>query len=234
MKFGLLKSKIEKHLLESYSKDIFKDEIKIFKKLVLEDKKISKLYNLYDELNKNKGFNKEYAEEYLKESVNVYSNNIPEMKSIELLEWWVGEVKTNNQYESIDIFLSKDDISIENIIESKNKLVESLTKKEVVSETIKIPIKKMVEVSNKTIESYLENLNENDRQEIKKIISLSEDELKTRYNLLSEIAIERLEKTKSDVDGDTKKQIDDVIEKIKTEEINHISYVKLKELSNSI
>jgi len=43
IKFGILKSKIEKVLLESYSNDTFKDELKNFKKLVLENKNISKM-----------------------------------------------------------------------------------------------------------------------------------------------------------------------------------------------
>ena len=41
-KFGILKSKIENVLLESYKNDTFKDELKTFKKLVLENKNVSK------------------------------------------------------------------------------------------------------------------------------------------------------------------------------------------------
>ena len=37
IKFGILKSKIEKVLLESYSNNTFKGELKNFKKLVLEN-----------------------------------------------------------------------------------------------------------------------------------------------------------------------------------------------------
>jgi hypothetical protein len=48
--FGLLKTKIENVLLESYSNDTFKNELKTFKKLVIENKNISKLFYLYDEL----------------------------------------------------------------------------------------------------------------------------------------------------------------------------------------
>ena len=44
MKFGILKSKIEEKLLESYIKQNFKNEIKHFKKLVLEDKTISSIF----------------------------------------------------------------------------------------------------------------------------------------------------------------------------------------------
>lgn len=234
MEFGILKSKIEKHLLESYENNTFKDAIKIFKKLVMEDQKISKLYNLYDELNSNKGFDKSTAEEYLKESVEVYNRNNPPSKSIELLEWWVGDVKTKNNYKNIDVYLTKNDTKIENILESKKQLIESLTKKEIVREHINVPVNKMIEISNETIENYLKNINESEKNEIKKILSLNESELKTRYNILSEMTIDKLEKTKKDVDDETKKQIDEVISKIQEEKINHISYVKLKELNQSI
>ena len=50
MKFGLLKSKIEKCLIESYKKDSFKKNMFIFKELVLENKNIGKLFYLYNEL----------------------------------------------------------------------------------------------------------------------------------------------------------------------------------------
>lgn len=234
MKFGLLKSKIEKHLLESYSNNNFKDEIKIFKKLVLEDKKLSKLYHLYDELNKNKGFDKGYAEEYLKESVDVYSNTVPSKKSIDLLEWWIGDVKTENEYKDIDTYLSKEDTLIENILSSKKNIIESLTKKEKIQESLNLPLYKMVEASNQTIETYLQSIDESERKEIKKILSMNEDEIKQRFNILSEITIEKLEKTKKDADEETQKQIDDVINKIQKESINHVSYVKLKELNQSL
>ena len=57
MKFGILKSKIETLLSESYSKKTFKQELSNFKKYVLENKNISKLYYLYDDLTSNKGIN---------------------------------------------------------------------------------------------------------------------------------------------------------------------------------
>ena len=49
MKFGILKSKIEKVLLESYSNNTFKNELKNFKTNVLDKKNIAKIFYLYDE-----------------------------------------------------------------------------------------------------------------------------------------------------------------------------------------
>lgn len=234
MEFGLLKSKIEKHLLESYRKDTFGEEIKIFKKIVLENKQLSKVFYLYDELNKNKGFDKSFAEEFLKESVEVFEKNKPSKKDIEILEWWVGDVDCQNDYNNIDVYLNKNDVVIENIINSKKQIIESLTKKEVKKEHVKLPIEKIVEVSNQTIQNYLNNLSESERNEIKKVISLNEEELKMKFDTLSEITINKLNQIKESSDDETKKSIDEVMKKIEKEEVSHINYVKLKELNLSL
>ena len=67
--FGLLKSKIENVLLESYSNNTFKNEITTFKKLVLENKNISNLYYLYDELNSPKSLNESFVNDYINECI---------------------------------------------------------------------------------------------------------------------------------------------------------------------
>jgi hypothetical protein len=57
MKFGILKSKIEDCLVESYKKNSLKKDMFVFEELVLKNKSLSTLYFLYDELSKNKGLN---------------------------------------------------------------------------------------------------------------------------------------------------------------------------------
>lgn len=231
MKFGVLKSKIEQHLLECYSTGTFKNELKIFNVLVLENKNVSRLYNLYDELTKNKGFDKTYSEEYLKESSEIYTKNQLDDSTYETINWWVNDVVCENNYSDLDTFFTKDESSIENILESKRRILETLTKKEVVVEHIDIPIQDMVTISNETIKNYLNSIDEGTRNEVKKLLSLTEDELTMRFNVLSEMTIEKLENIK---DETNKEKIDEVISKIMNEDINHISYVKLKELNNSI
>ena len=69
MKFGLIKSRIEKYLSESYkNKDLFKVNMSVFNELVLSDRNIKKLFYLYDELSTNKGLNENYANEFLNQS----------------------------------------------------------------------------------------------------------------------------------------------------------------------
>ena len=127
VKFGILKTKIETLLLESYSNNTFKNEIKTFNKLVLSNKNISKLFYLYDELNSNKGLSESIAKEFVFESITLYENLINKVqnKDIKLIMDWVSKTKTNNQYEHIDNLLGRSDdvLNLENKIKNKKIIV---------------------------------------------------------------------------------------------------------------
>ena len=107
MKFGILKSKIETLLSESYSKKTFKQELANFKKNVLDNKNISKLYYLYDDLTSNKGLNESIVDTYINESITNYNKVVNKINSNDLmtLKNWVGNIKTTNQYQHIDDLL---------------------------------------------------------------------------------------------------------------------------------
>ena len=58
MTFGQIKSIIEQNLLESYKDEKrFKQAIREFKQNILENKTISKIYSLYDDLSSPQGLN---------------------------------------------------------------------------------------------------------------------------------------------------------------------------------
>ena len=107
MEFGLLKSKIENILVESYNNGTFNKEIKNFKSLVLGNKEVRMSYHLYEELSKEKGFIKEFAEDYLDECISLYSQNTINKNSLKRLNEWVKNVKCENNYSDIDTVLSK-------------------------------------------------------------------------------------------------------------------------------
>ena len=89
MKFGLIKSKIEKNLSESYkNKDLFKVNMSVFNELVLGDKNIKKIFYLYDELSSNKGLNENHANEFLNQSQIIFENTVNKInpKKIKELE----------------------------------------------------------------------------------------------------------------------------------------------------
>jgi hypothetical protein len=133
VKFGLLKSKIEKLMLESYSNGTFKTEMKNFKKNVLENKNISKLFYLYDELNSNKGLNESIVDDYIYECITIYENTINKIKNSTLVDLsnWVVNVKSDNNYSTIDNLFSNDVLTIESRLSSKKLIKESLKKKPV-------------------------------------------------------------------------------------------------------
>ena len=98
MTIGHIKSAIEQRLLESYSNNTFSSEIKTFKKLVLENKNMSKLFYLYDELNSKKGLNENVVDSYINECITLFENTINKMEPNEFLplKKWVKDSSSEN------------------------------------------------------------------------------------------------------------------------------------------
>jgi len=237
MKFGLLKSKIEKQLIESYSNGLFKSEMKFFKKLVLENKNIGKLFYLYDELNSNKGMKDSIVSDYINECVTIYENTINKISKSQLdnLKHWVSETESENIYESIDNLFTSDILNIENKIMSRRTIAESLKKEPLQKkEVIKLPISTMVNMANKTINSYIENLNESDKQELMKFLSKDEKDMEKDYSLVKEDVLEKLKSLQEECDIETKSKIDETINKIQSEKFDKLSYFRLKGLKESL
>jgi CBS domain containing-hemolysin-like protein len=92
----------------------------------------------------------------------------------------------------------------------------------------------MVEVANNTLSNYLTTLNEEDLATIKKYSTLSKDELSKRYEVLSEMVIEKLEKLTKTSEKEVVSQINETISKIKNDKIDSVSLIKLKTLNESL
>lgn len=238
MKFGILKSKIEKLLTESYRKNNFSNEIKVFKKLVLENKKISKLFQIYNELNSNKGLDESTANDYINECIKIYENSVNKLtkNEITLLENWVRNIQSKNEYETIDNLFSNDITILEKKIESRKTLKESLKKKQITKEKeiVKLPISTMINVANKTISNYIDNLNESQKTELKNLLTISEEQLKGDFNSVKEELLDKLSKLKESVDEETKSKINETIQKVTSEECNVMTFVKLKNLKENL
>ncbi len=238
MRFGIIKSKIEKVLLESYSKNTFKEEIKKFNSLVLENKNISKLFYLYGELSSNKGLSESIAKDYINESIKIYENTLNKIKESDFdkINKWVGNVKIENQYENIDNIFNINILNLESNIKSKNIIVEGLTKsEEKPKEVLNIPIKSMINIANKTFANYIESLNESEQKELKSLLQESDDSLSLKYDLIKESVIEKLNEIKStENDESVTSKIDETIEKVNSEKYSKINYVRLKSLKENL
>ena len=237
IKFGILKSKIEKVLLESYSNDTFKDELKNFKKLVLENKNISKIFYLYDELSSKKGLNENTVNDYIHECITMYENSINKIKSSELnnLKTWVGNVKSENLYETVDGLFSTDVLTIESKIKSKKLIKESLmVSKPINKEIIQLPLTTMVSVANKTISSYINGLNESEKKDLMKFLSTDDSILKENFETIKGEVIVKLKTLQEGSDIGTLNTITETIEKVESEKYDKLSYFKLKNLKETL
>lgn len=236
--FGLLKSKIEQKLLESYKNNTFKSEMVNFKKYVLENKNISKLYYLYDDLNSNKGLDKTIVESYVNESISMFKNISNKIKpsDLDVLKTWVKDVKSENLYTHIDNLFSESILTLESKINSKKVIFESLTKQpKVIQESPKVPIKTLISIANKSITNYVGNLSESDRRELVDLLSQDDKKLMENFEPLKSSVISKLTSLKREnTDYETGKKINETIEKVQSEKYDKLSYFKLKGLNDSL
>jgi len=238
MKFGILKTKIEKCLTESYENGTFKKDVFLFKELVLNNKNVSKLYYLYDELSKNKGLNESLGSEYINQSTIIYENIINKIDKLNLkeLSLWLGHVKSGNNYNDIDNLFSSSVVNLEEKIKSKKTILENLKKQPITEkETLKVPMNKMVKVANKTVNDYITTLGESDKKKLTSILNESNDKLLIKYDVLKETVIEKLEDLKSEEsNNEVLGRINETINKVQKESFDKLSYFKLLQLNKNL
>lgn len=238
MKFGLLKSKIEKYLVESYINKDFEDKLFVFNELIIKNKNMSKLFYLYDELSSPKSMNESIANDYINESVVIYENTINKItkKQLDEISMWVGHVKTKNEYSEIDNLFSTNILTLENKIQGRKVILENLKKTNQTESLVEnISLNTLVEAANKTVNNFLNGLNESNKKSLLKILSENDQKLQNKYDILKETVLEKLEDLKlSESENDVIKRINETIQKVTNEEYNKIAYFKLFELNKNI
>jgi len=235
MKIGILKSKVEKFLVESMSTNTFKSEIKTFKSLVLEDKDIAKAFYIYDILDKKRGMPKDDAGSLIDECIRQFEKLNLNSKKLLKLNSWVNKVKiTENSYKEIDNVLDTDNILFESILESKKTLVKKITSTDKKIDIPNLPLEKVYEAAENTTKNFLMELSEQELKTLNKYLTLSESEIQNKYSVISEMTIEKLEEIKDNSDSETKSKIDETINRIKSDSPNQINLVRLKKLFNTL
>ena len=231
MKFGILKSKIEDCLVESYRKDTLKRNMFVFEELVLKNKTLSTLYFLYDELSKNKGLNESIVNDYINESIVLFENTVSKVDKNDLkeLNMWVDHIVSENRYEDIDNLFSSNVSTIEEKLKSKKTISENLKKSpEQEKEVIEVPLNSMVKIANDTIKTYIDGLNESEKKQLNVLLSTPDEKLNQKYDFLKEDVIEKLETLLSEnEDSEVTQKINETINKLQTEGYDKINYFKL-------
>ena len=233
MTFGKIKSIIENDLLESYKNEKeFKQSLKEFRQNVLNNKNMSKLYSLYDQLTTPQGLNESDAKDFLEEGISLIQKLIPSIKTPKTLS-----ENVKNKYSNIDSLVYSDKLDLMERIQSKKYLIKTLSssKDDSVKESINIPLKSMVNIANQTINNYLENLDESTKKEFLSLMNEDTSVLKEKFETLRETTINKLGVIlENEKEFEMKTKLSETIDRLKVENFNQLNFLKLKNLEESI
>lgn len=233
MTFGQIKSIIENNLLESYKADEkdFKKSLKEFKHNVLNNKSMSKIYALYEQLSSPQGLSESDAKEFLNEGINLIQQLLPSVK----IPSHTNE-SVSNTYSDIDTLVYTNKLDLFERINAKKNIIKVLTNSKTnIKESINIPIKTMVSIANQTLTKYIETLDESAKKEFMQIISKDPKELESEFESIRENAINKLQNLLSEEpEFETKAKISETIDKLKDEKFDQMNFLRLKNLDQSI
>ncbi len=232
MTFGQIKSLVEKNLVESYSnQEIFKRSLKEFKKNILNNKSLSSLYNLYDQLSTPQGLSESEAKEFLNEGVLLIQEILRKSK----FPNFISESKTNS-YEDIDTLVYNTSINISERVKSRKNILSKLMEEtKTPKEVINLPIKTIVKIAKQQLSTYFESLDENTKREFLQIISEDTETLEKKFEDIKDNALLKLNTIlEGQEDPDLREKISETIEKVKLEQFDQLNFLKLRNLEKSL
>jgi hypothetical protein len=232
MTFGKVKSIIENRLIETYTNEVeFKKSLKEFKHNVLNNKTMSKLYSLYEQLSTPQGLNESDAKDFLEEGISLIQQLLP---SIKLPRTLSENVK--NKYSDIDALVYTNKLNLLERVNSKKNITSVLTSTNIaVKESINIPLKSMVSIANQTLNKYVETLDESSKKEFFQLISEDTKSLEDKFETIRESAINKLNVIlEKEEEFELKTKLSETIDRLKTEKFDQLNFLKLKNLEESI
>jgi hypothetical protein len=232
MTFGKIKSIIENNLIESYKDEKeFKKSLKEFKHNVLNNKTMSKLYSLYEQLSTPQGLNESDAKDFIEEGISLIQQLLP---SIKLPKPLSENVK--NKYSDIDALVYTNKLNLLERVNSKKNITSVLTStNDIVKESINIPLKSMVSIANQTLNKYVNNLDESSKKEFLQLISEDSKSLEDKFETIRESAIGKLNIIlEKEEEFELKTKLSETIDRLKTEKFDQLNFLKLKNLEESI
>jgi len=233
MTFGEIKSIIENNLLKSYNnKQEFKKSLKEFKQDVLNNKNMSRLYSLYDQLTTPQGLTETEAKDFLEEGINLIQKLTPTIKTTR-----ISSKNVSNQYINIDSLVYVNKLDLMERVQSKKNLIKILvsSKPEPIKESINLPLKSMINIANQTMNGYIENLDESAKKEFIQLMSEDTTLLKKKFKTLQKNTIVKLTNLlENEKESEIKTKLSETIDKLKVEKFDQLNFFKLKNLDESI
>ena len=239
--FGTIKTKIEKASIGLYGKPEFKTYMSQLKTMVLENKDLSELYYIYDDLSKKKGLSNDIATDYINESIE-YSQILIEYneRSLKNVDEWISSIvkKSVNNYKDIDVTIYNKSIkNLETVLESKKRIINTIISenKLEIKESINLPLKTMLRVANDRLNKELSNISETERKELIELSSLSDKSIKLEIDTLKENVISNLKTSLNESkENDLKDTIENTIKKISESKYDKYNLYQLRKLNQGL
>ena len=242
-KFGALKSKLLNKLTESYANEN-KTEIKNILATIKENKDFKEMYLFYEEI-ENKYFeDKDTAKLYVEDLSSILKQKASKINAFcEVINMSVydTQIDENQLYDSIDQLLEEDNLTnIEKKVNAKKKLVEHLTTKKQVQEnaketyTVNENLLHAVLANNFNV-LYESSLNDEQKETLKSIISLSDEDVKNKVGEIKESLYNKVNTLLSEsTDNSFKDKLTDVKKEMDSMNPTKYNYYRLKELQNGL
>lgn len=239
--FGTIKTKIEKASIGLYGKPEFKTYMSQLKTMVLENKDLSELYYIYDDLSKKKGLSNDIATDYINESIEysqiLIENNERSLKNVD--EWISSIVKNSvNNYKDIDVTIYNKSIkNLETVLESKKRIINTMISEDKldIKESINLPLNTMLRVANDRLNKELSNISEVERKELIDLSSLSDRDIKLEIDTLKENVISNLKTCLNESkENDLKDTIENTIKKISESKYDKYNLYQLRKLNQGL
>ena len=239
--FGTIKTKIEKASIGLYGKPEFKIYMSQLKTMVLENKDLSELYYIYDDLSKKKGLSNDIATDYINESIE-YSQILIENneRSLKNVDEWISSIvkKSVNNYKDIDVTIYNKSIkNLETVLESKKRIINTIISEDKleIKESINLPLKTMLRVANDRLNKELSNISESERKELIELSSLSDKSIKLEIDTLKENVISNLKTSLNESkEKDLKDTIENTIKKISESKYDKYNLYQLRKLNQGL
>ena len=242
-KFGIIKSKLLTKLTESYANEN-KAEIKDILTTIKENKDFKEMYLFYEEIENKYIDDKETAQLFVEGVINILKQQVGDLSNFctslnKMIN--VESINENEIYNSLDTLTENDSLSnIEKKVKAKKKLVEHLTTKKEIKESkdsTLIPNENLLNavLTNNFNVLYSNTLSEQQKEELKNILSLSHEDVLTKTTELKESIINQVstlisESNETDLSTKLMKVKDEVNEMFPSK----LNYYRLTELKNGL
>lgn len=241
--FGVIKNKMLKMMVDSYTNQK-KNGIKNVLTTIKENNDFKEMYLLYEDI-ENKYFDdidvaKLYVDE-LSTQLKTKYKNISEL--CENLGEKLSSITTesNSIYDNLDVLSENDTLlNIDKKVIAKKELIKHLTTKKTndLSENVVYTQNENLlyaVLANNFNVLYNNTLNEEEKNELKEILSFSYDDLQTKTTELKENVVTDINKLISESNStELAQKLNDVLNEVNKMEISKMNYYKLKQLKNGL